>query len=1390
VFEQILGDSPAIAAVRAELTRLLARPAPARRLPPVLIEGETGTGKGLLASLIHSEGPRADAPFVDVNCAAIPDTLLEAEVFGFERGAFTDARQAKPGLLHLAHRGTIFLDEIGLMPDALQVKLLKAIEDREVRRLGGTRAEPADAWVLAATSEDLAEAIRTRHFREDLYHRLAVITIRLPALRERGTDILLLARHYLERACREYGLRPKSLAADASDALLAYGWPGNVRELANVMERVALLSDGDQVVAASLRLPREARAAARARGVERVDDQIATLERARIEDALRAEGGNISRAAARLGLARNTLRYRMVRHGLVEGGSAAGADAAVAREPASSVRWQRTRVTFLEVRIDPAAPDAADVLEQLAAKLAAFGGRILEHGDTFLRVAFGLDSVEDAPVQAAHAACAAQRLLVSAAAPASRRTFAIALHTAEVQVGRLDGRVELHGDWRRDVEPVLQGMVSSAAGSAILASSATRPFLERRFDVESVDATTTGPCRVIGFSERSRATSPFLARAHELGVLEHLLAQVEQGRGQAVLLVGDAGIGKTRLLDEFRHRIADRATWFQGSAVSFGESLPLHPLVDLMKGAFAVRPDDSDDEISARLETAVAPFGDDFRSSVPFLRALLGVGPDDPVLARLDPKLRRAGIFEAIAQFLVLSSRSRPVVVVLEDLHWVDQATREFLTVMLERLLSGCVLLCVTHRTGYTLSAGSVALGTRIAVSSVSPAESAAIGCSLLGVKRISPDLQELLDRKTDGNPFFVEEVIRSLQEAGLIERAGDVAALRRPVAKIDIPDRVQDVLLGRIGRLAAGPRNVLRVAAVFGREFPRRVMEQVIGGDARALEEDLQTLRATELIYSVRVWPDAVYAFRHALSQEAAYDGLFDTERRDLHGRIGAALEAVYADRLQEHVGVVAHHFLHAERWDKAFEYLISAAQQAERSFAAREALSLYDAALHAAERGGPGVAAPATLITIYEARARLYFVTSDFGQSAAEGERMLPLARLIGDRSKEAEALATIAWASLWGRQFDAALRFSREAISVAEEAGGLGVQGQAHYTLGFARAVVGEHAESQVALDKALTFSRAAGDTVYQSMSLSAAGLLRNWTGDFEEAARLQDEGRALAEERGLLLPLLFSCFLQGLTLTGKGDYDEAFAAFTRGLTLAERVGDEAIHHRLLNCLGWLYADLGDLDYAETLNTESAQVGRRRRDPGTQPNAELNLAEIFFARGEFERAQDQYDAVYRYWKNPPSQWMRFRYSIRMFAGMGALALTRGDVATARSHSAECLAMATRTGSRKNVVKALRLAGEIARSERRLDAAEGHFRQSRDVAAALGNPVQRWKSELALGTFLQETGRDAEAQLAFGAAAAVMQRVRLALREERLRQVFERHPDVLALQRLLVVT
>ena len=1405
---QLLGASPALAAVREELGHLLARPAASpKRLPPVLIQGETGTGKGLVAHVIHEMGPRADAAFVDVNCTAIPDALLEAELFGFERGAFTDAKQAKAGLLQVAHRGTIFLDEIGLMPDSLQVKLLKALEDRSVRRLGSTRAEPADAWVLAATSEDLAAAIRVRRFREDLYHRLAVVTVQLPPLRERGTDILLLARHYLDRACRDYGLPIKILAVDAEAALQAYTWPGNVRELANLMERVAVLSDAEQVTAATLRLPRAPRiSAGTTRAGESVNEQVASLERARIEEALRAEGWNISRAAARLGLPRNTLRYRMERHGLMDSGEGAprrrsdapairaGEDEATQKMavPPSPVRWQRTRVTLLHAQLLDAGATAAEherarVIEDIARKASAFGGRIIDVGPECVKAAFGLDLIEDAARHAAHAAFAVQRAVGAATPPLEVR---IALHTEEMLVGRLEDRVELDADGRRAAQHVLDGILAISPGSPILASATTKPFLERRFDVEPLNAAPEPRrvWRVTGLADADRYASPFVSRTREIAVLEDLLLQVEEGYGQAVLVAGDPGIGKTRLLHEFYRRTSGRAAWLQGSAVSFVRSLPFHPLIDLLKRAFSVQASDSDEVIRDRIDRTTAPFGEAYRPSVPFLRSLLSIDAGDSSLTQLDPKLRRAGIFEAITRFLHAASKARPLIVVLEDLHWMDQATGEFLAMMTESLISDRILLCATHRSGYALPLAHGAFGTQLTLSRVSRSDAGAIGCSLLGAAALSVELQQLLDDKTDGNPFFVEEVLRSLQERGLLERQGDEVRLLRPIGKIDIPDSVQDVLLGRLDRLDLPSRDLVRVAAVIGREFPRRVLERVVPDEQQSLDDRLRSLRSAELIHNARVWPEVVYVFKHALTHEVAYNAQAETDRRSQHARIGEAVEQVYADRLPDHFGVLAHHFTEAQRWSKALEYLLAAAQQAERTFATREALSLYDDALRAAERLAGGVGDPKTLIGIHEAKARLYFVASEFDRSAAEGERILPLARLIGNRTKEAEALATVAWAYTWSRNLDAAIRFSREALEVAEPAGALAVQGRAHFTIGFVRGVTGILDESHAALEKAIAISSAAGDAVQQSLSLSTAGLLRNWAGDYPEAARLQAEGLELAREQGVLFPVLFSCFLRGLTLTGKGDYDEAFAAFTEGLSLAERVGDEAIHHRLLNCLGWLYGDLGDLDHAAELNAMSANIGRRRADPGTQPNAELNLAEIFRAKGDLGSAQDQYDSVYRYWKNPSSsQWMRFRYSIRMFVGMGGLALARGDLAAARLHSAECLALATRTGSRKNLVKGWRLAGDIARAERDWDTAEGQLRKSLDLAVSLGNPVQQWKTEIALGQLLKDTGRICEAQHAFRRAFGVMQQVRQTLREQRLRVAFEKNPDLRFVQDLL---
>jgi len=298
-------------------------------MPSVLIQGETGSGKGLLARAMHAAGPRAGGPFIDVNCAAIPETLLEAEMFGVERGAFTDARQAKPGLFQLAHRGTIFLDEIGLLPEALQAKLLKAIEEHTVRRLGGTRSEPVDVWVIAATNEDLAAAISTRRFRADLYHRLAVVTLSMPPLRDRGDDLLRLAEHFLARACADYGLPPKTLTPAARSALVAYAWPGNVRELSNVVERVALMCEERHVSPDALALPtltpppRVELPAPVTGKPSSLEAAVSDVEREHLIAALEVTGWNITQAALRLGISRNTMRYRIEKHGLHRDGAAA-----------------------------------------------------------------------------------------------------------------------------------------------------------------------------------------------------------------------------------------------------------------------------------------------------------------------------------------------------------------------------------------------------------------------------------------------------------------------------------------------------------------------------------------------------------------------------------------------------------------------------------------------------------------------------------------------------------------------------------------------------------------------------------------------------------------------------------------------------------------------------------------------------------------------------------------------------------------------------------------------------------------------------------------------------------------------------------------------------------
>jgi two-component system response regulator AtoC len=318
-FAGILGRSP----VMLEIMDRVRQVAALAETPPVLLTGETGTGKGLVARTLHTSGARSGKPFIDINCTALPANLMEAELFGYERGAFTDAKESKLGLFEAAEGGFLFLDEIGDLELSLQGKLLRAIEERMVRRVGGIRDRRIDVRILAATNRDLEQEVQRNQFRGDLYFRLAVILLHLPPLRERGDDVLLLAERFLQRFCAKYGKEVRGIDDRAREALLGYPWPGNVRELSHVIERAVLWSREPILAVQHLSLPalspaggdgnREVPAA------EIPEGDLGQWERSMIERAMREAGGNQTKAAQRLGITRDTLRYRLKKFGLQGG---------------------------------------------------------------------------------------------------------------------------------------------------------------------------------------------------------------------------------------------------------------------------------------------------------------------------------------------------------------------------------------------------------------------------------------------------------------------------------------------------------------------------------------------------------------------------------------------------------------------------------------------------------------------------------------------------------------------------------------------------------------------------------------------------------------------------------------------------------------------------------------------------------------------------------------------------------------------------------------------------------------------------------------------------------------------------------------------------------------
>jgi transcriptional regulator with AAA-type ATPase domain/tetratricopeptide (TPR) repeat protein len=1332
---ELIGESAAIHVVRGKLRKLLEGQPEGRRLPAILVQGETGTGKGLVARLMHRLGPRRGGPFVDINCPAIPETLLEAELFGYERGAFTDARHAKPGLLQTAHRGTLFLDEIGLLPASVQAKLLTVLEDRAVRRLGSTKTEAVDVCLISATNSDLREALRKRRFRDDLYHRLAVITLDLPPLRDRGRDVLLLAERFLARACVDYGLPPKTLGEEAQTRLLAHRWPGNIRELANVIERAALFTEAAVITGAMLG-PLAAERPIPATPTLRASPSAVTPEEAMrqyLQRVLEESAGNISHAAARLGIARNTLYARLEKYGVRALLShptpvrRAGRPALVATPAPTGprIQWERRGIALLRVAlVEPGGVEAclhtSRALEGVIDKLQMFDGRVEELTPTGVVASFGVDRVDDAPRRAAHAAMVIHKGAARAREGTSRMPgVKMGIHVAQLLVGRSASRIDIDADAKRAQWPVLDQLLQAIAPDETGASAAAAPFLERRFELVPIGVGAGGadqPYRLTGQERRGLglwgAMTQFVGRHDELEILRGRLAAAQHGQGQFVAVVGEPGVGKSRLLWEFNHS-APAAGWLvlESGAVPYGKATPYLPAIDLLKVYCGIAERDDQRVIREKLTGKLLALDREFEVALPAFLTLLDLPVDDRAWQTLDPAGRRRRTLDALKRFILRESQVQPLALVFEDLHWIDGETQALLEGLVESLPGARLLLLVSHRSEYAHDWGCSTSYTQLRIDPLPREGAEELLEVLLGTDPGLGPLKRLLIERTEGNPLFVEESVRALVETGAVTGTRGAYRLARGLPAIHVPGTVQDILTARIDRLPPEGKRLLETSAVIGKDFPFALLQAVANENEEMLRRGLGHLQTGEFLYETRLFPDLEYTFKHALTHEVAYGSLLHDRRRDLHAQIVGAIERFYQDRLTEHVERLAHHAMRGEMWEQAVTYLRQAGVKALVRSANREAVGGFEQALTALghlpetrerlERG---------IDLRFDLRTAL-FPLGEFERIFGCLREAEGLARTLEDRQRLGHLSVYLCHNLQMTGHSAEARAFGQNAQAIAESLRDVPLQVMGNLYFGLACVGTGDHRRAEEHLLHALQLLEAFpsqerfGQPGFPAVSVRGfLGWVLAERGKFEEGIIHGQEGLRLAEALDHPYSLANVCWHLACLHIIRGEFRHVVGVLERGLALSREWNLTFFSALSTGSLGYAYALLGRVAEGIPLLEQALSANETMGHGAHQPLFLVYLGEAYVLADRLEDAH-------------------------AFAG-------------------RALTLARERGQRGREARALRLLGEVAARHDPPEKAEAHYRDALALAEELGMRPLVAHCHLGLSKLYRRRGKRQEAQ------------------------------------------
>jgi class 3 adenylate cyclase/tetratricopeptide (TPR) repeat protein len=865
------------------------------------------------------------------------------------------------------------------------------------------------------------------------------------------------------------------------------------------------------------------------------------------------------------------------------------------------------------------------VLQLMMHAMHRYGGYVAQSTGDGIFALFGAPVAhEDHPQRALHAALAMQeelrrnadRLRNEGKTPVEAR---VGVNTGEVVVRTIETGGHTEYTPVGHVTNLAARMQTAAPEGSIAASEATQRLCEGYFEfralgptavkglktpIEVYEVVRAGPLRTHFQLAARHGLTRFVGREREMAAMAGALEQASAGHGQIVAAVGEAGAGKSRLMYEFKATIPDGCKVLEAYSVSHGKASAWLPVIELLKSYFEIADEDDDSRRSEKVEAKLRALDPVLAETLPYILCLLRIAGASAPLAMMDARIRRRRTLEAVKSIIIRESLKQPLVVIFEDLHWIDTETLELLDLLVDSIAGARILMLVNYRPEYHHAWGNRTCYTQLRLDPLGGQSADEMLHALIGGDASLESIKRLIIEKTQGNPFFIEEIVRALAEEGVLIRNG-AARLTKPMTEIHVPPTVHGILASRIDALPASQKDLLQLLAVIGKDFALNLVRHITASPDDQLEPTLKGLQAGEFIYEQPALGEAEYTFKHALTQEVAYNSMLMERRRLLHERTGQAIEALFEDRIDDHLTELAHHYSRTANTRKAVEYLFRAGNQAAERSAFSEAVTRLSGALEFLKHLPDDAERARQELPVQSALGRSLGAVK--GLAAAELEPVYARARelcaQIRDPVLTFRALVG-QWVIRWTKlELHNALELTDELLAAAEDVKDPAMLLSGNFARGATLLLLGELVSGNEHLEKAL-----AAFDVRQPLSaegelgrVSSFGFLyfglfwlgypdRAWAksrkmmevaqrssvpyvlanasnmaalhnlmrGDGSAAQKCAEEAMAFVEERGLGSLSALVTTWHGAALIGQGRHEEGIAEMRRAISAFRATG----------------------------------------------------------------------------------------------------------------------------------------------------------------------------------------------------------------------------------------